>query len=390
MRSRGRIVVLVLLCVAVAFVAAAAAGRSAHRTAQSSLAVYLVRGEKVTPARRLVPQTSALAHRSLVALLRGPTSAERRLGYATMIPSRTVLRNLALAHGLLTVDLSRRFEAGGGSLSMQLRVAQIVFTATQFSSVKRVAFRLDGRPVDAIGGEGMMVKPPVGRATFEAQVPPILVEQPLPGDTVNTPLLVRGSANVFEAQLAVDVKRPSGKLLAHRSVHASAGTGTRGPFAVRIPLSGVTGKVVALAYSHSAKTGAPINVVRVPITLGAGARAAARTAAHPPTVQVVRATVDRASRTVDLQLRICFSAGPRAQVTISERRTYRGTVMTRSWVPSGEIPNRISPFACRAGWRVNWLLAPRLRGPGSYQTTIRVRDAYGRWSEPAGVSLTSP
>lgn len=280
MSSRRRIGILVLVGVAVALVAGAAAGRSEHRTAQSSFAVYLVRGEKMTPVRRLIPQTSALARGSLEALLRGPTMAERRLAYRTMIPPRTVLHGVGLAHGLLTVDLSKRFQAGGGSLSMQLRVAQIVFTATQFSSVKRVAFRLDGRPVEAIGGEGVPVKPPVGRPAFEAQAPPILVEQPLRGDTVTTPLRVRGSANVFEAQLAVDVKRPSGRLLAHRSVRASAGTGTRGRFSVRIPLSGLTGSVVIVAYSHSAKTGAPINGVRVPVTLSAASLGTARTATH--------------------------------------------------------------------------------------------------------------
>jgi Immunoglobulin-like domain of bacterial spore germination/Sporulation and spore germination len=258
---------VVALAAAAALAAGAAAGGSQSRLAQSSVAIYLVRGAKVTPVRRLVPQTSAPARASLLALLRGPTSGERRAGYTTMLPSRTALRDLALAHGTLTVDLSSRFQAGGGSLSMQLRVAQVVFTATQFPSIKRIAFRLDGSPVKAIGGEGVLVDPPVGRAAFEAQAPAILVEQPLPGDIVTTPLLVRGSANVFEAQLAVDVKTPSGKLLAHRNVRASAGTGTRGRFSVRIPLQGRTGKVVVIAYSRSAKNGARINIVRAPITL---------------------------------------------------------------------------------------------------------------------------
>jgi Sporulation and spore germination/Immunoglobulin-like domain of bacterial spore germination len=270
MTSRERFRILVVLSLAAgaaALVVGAAAGRSQSRAAKSSLVAYLVRGEKVSPVRRLVPQTRGLARASLAALLRGPTSAERRLGYRTMIPSRTGLRDLSLADGLLTVDLSSRFQAGGGSLSMQLRVAQVVFTATQLASVQRVAFRLDGRPVKAIGGEGVMVDPPVGRTAFEAQAPAILVEQPLPGDTPTTPLEVRGSANVFEAQLAVDVKTTTGKLLTHRNLRASAGTGTRGRFSVRLPLRGTTGKVVVVAYSRSAKNGARINIVRVPITL---------------------------------------------------------------------------------------------------------------------------
>jgi hypothetical protein len=111
-----------------------------------------------------------------------------------------------------------------------------------------------------------MVEPPVGRATFEGQAPPILVEQPLPGETVKGPLLVRGSANVFEAQLFVDLRTSSGKVLVHRSVHSSAGSGTRGSFSVRIPLTGVTGKAVVVAYTRSAKNGAPINIVSVPVT----------------------------------------------------------------------------------------------------------------------------
>jgi hypothetical protein len=268
MRSSGRISLLVLVCLALALTTVAAAGRSAHRVSSSSFAVYLVRGEKVAPVRRVSLTGAARARASLTALLGGPTVAERRAGYASAVPAGTVLRDVALGRGLLTVDPSRRFEAGGGSLSMQLRVAQVVFTATQFPTVRRVAFRLDGRPVEAIGGEGVVVQPPVGRAAFEAQAPPILVEQPLPGDVVGRPLVVRGSANVFEAQLAVDVQTPAGRLLAHRSVKASAGSGTRGSFSVRVPLKGYSGKAVIVAYSRSAKNGARINVVRVPATVG--------------------------------------------------------------------------------------------------------------------------
>lgn len=267
MRSSTRALVVVLLSTAVAAAAGTSAGRSTGGTAARPLTVYLVRGERLAPVRRVVPASAAVARASLAALLRGPTAAERRAGYLSAIPPGTVVHDLGLARGVLTVDLTRRFESGGGSLSMQLRVAQVVFTATQFSSVRRVAFRIDGRPVAAIGGEGVMVSPPVGRAAFEAQAPPILVEQPLPGDRVRTPLVVRGSANVFEAQLAVDVQTPAGKVLAHRNVRASSGTGTRGRFSVTVPLGTRTRKVVVLAYTRSAKDGSRIDTVRIPVTI---------------------------------------------------------------------------------------------------------------------------
>ena len=252
----------------VAFVLLALCGASSPAAAPGrSVTVYLVRAGHVAPVRRVVPRTAAPARAALTALLAGPTAAERRQGYTSAIPGSTGLRSVALSHGVLTVDLTRRFESGGGSQSMLLRVAQVVHTATQFQTVERVAFRLDGRPVAAIGGEGVIVSPPVGRTAFEAQAPAILVEQPLPGDRVSTPLRIRGTANVFEARFSIDVVKATGGRLAHRAVSASAGTGTRGSFDVTIPLGTASGRVVVVAYVNSPKDGSRIDVVRVPVTL---------------------------------------------------------------------------------------------------------------------------
>lgn len=252
----------------VVFVLLALGGSSSLAAAPvRSVTVYLVRAGHVAPVRRVVPRTAAPARAALTALLAGTTVTERRQGYTSAIPVSTGLRGVALSHGVLTVDLTRRFESGGGSRSMLLRVAQVVHTATQFQTVERVAFRLDGRPVAAIGGEGVIVSPPVGRTAFEAQAPAILVEQPLPGDRVSTPLRIRGTANVFEARFAIDVVKATGGRLAHRAVSASAGTGTRGSFDVTIPLGTASGRVVVVAYVNSPKDGSRIDVVRVPITL---------------------------------------------------------------------------------------------------------------------------
>jgi hypothetical protein len=110
---------------------------------------------------------------------------------------------------------------------------------------------------------------------------------------------------------------------------------------------------------------------------------------HLPTVQIMRATLDRNAHTVDLRVRICYSAGRRAQVTIIERRTFHGRHTTHRWAPRGEEPTRVSRFTCRTGWRLNWLLEPRLRGPGTYTATIRVRDGFGRWSPAVAFTVVS-
>ena len=245
--------------------AASARGETrASPASQRQITVYLVRAEHISPVRRTVPVTVGVARAALVALLRAPSARERAAGYSTAIPGGTTLRTVTVARGFATVDLSARFQAGGGSTSMLLRVAQVVHTATQFSSVHRVAFRLDGRPIVAIGGEGVIVSPPVGRAAFEAQAPPILVEQPLPGDTVRGTIVVRGTANVFEARLVVEL-RAGGVVLARKLVSASAGTGTRGTFSTRIATRAPARPLTVVVYSRSPKDGAQINVVRVPI-----------------------------------------------------------------------------------------------------------------------------
>jgi hypothetical protein len=239
-------------------------GSARPRVAPLGVAVYFVRAEHVAPLRRFVPRTGVIAAATVRALLAGPTVKERRAGYTTAVPSSTGLRTLALSQGVLTVDLTRRFESGGGSLSMQLRVAQIVYTATQFPSVQRVRFRIAGRPVRSIGGEGLLVVPPPGRAQVDAHAPAILVEQPLPLDRVRSPLIVRGSANVFEARLTVELRTASGSVLAHRELSASAGTGTRGRFATSLPTR-ATGRVAICAFSPSPKDGQPINTTCLPV-----------------------------------------------------------------------------------------------------------------------------
>jgi Sporulation and spore germination/Immunoglobulin-like domain of bacterial spore germination len=264
----GTACAVVVAAVAVAGARAGApAGASAGSADATRVAVYLVRGERVAPLRRTLPRTAAVLRGALDALLRGPTVAERRAGYTSAIPVGAVLRGVALTGGVATIDLTGRYAAGGGSLSMLLRVAQIVHTATQFPTVRRVAFRIDGKPVAAISGEGVVVSPPVSRAIFEGQAPAILVEQPLPGDHVSSPILVRGTANVFEARLDLDLVTATGRLLTHRTLTASAGTGTRGRFQAQITLAARPGRIILVAYTHSAKNGARTNTVRIPLTL---------------------------------------------------------------------------------------------------------------------------
>ena len=109
--------------------------------ARSRVAAYFLRGEKLGVGARRA-EGEAVARGALEALLAGPSDEERDAGLTTEIPDGTELLDLAVADGTATVDLSDAFEDGGGSASMQARVAQVVATLTQFPSIERVAFRL--------------------------------------------------------------------------------------------------------------------------------------------------------------------------------------------------------------------------------------------------------
>lgn len=239
-------------------------------TAQRTLtvALYFLRQEKLAVARRAVGETPRIGTAALQELLAGPTDQEISFGLSTEIPPGTRLNDLAIADGVATVDLSADFAAGGGSFSMQARVAQVVFTLTQFSSVRAVRFRLDGQPVSAIGGEGVVVEPPPSRADFEDLLPLIFVEVPGPGEAVTSPLRVAGSANTFEAMFMVRLSTAEGAVLYEEPAMVTSGSGTRGTFDLTIPfvVSQPVDGILRL-WEYSAKDGSEVNIVEIPLRL---------------------------------------------------------------------------------------------------------------------------
>ena len=233
----------------------------------STFAVYLLRDGVIAPVRRTVASTPAVARASLEALMTGPTGAEESDGLVTAIPDGTTLLDVSVADGVATVDLSGTFDDGGGSASMLRRVAQVVATLTQFSTIERVAFRLDGEPVETIGGEGVVVDPPIGRIAIEEQSPQILIESPLPEDTVTSPIRLRGTANVFEATVSIELRNETGAVVYEGFTTATSGTGTRGTFDTTVPLKDLDGPITIVAFEASAEDGRPLHVAKVPVTL---------------------------------------------------------------------------------------------------------------------------
>lgn len=149
---------------------------------------------------------------------------------------------------------------------MQSRLAQVVFTVTQYSNVTQVSFALDGKPVKVFGSEGLLLGHPVNRSDFEQLSPAILVESPATGDTVHSPLRVWGTANVFEGSFQLRLTDPSGRTVADTPVQAASGTGTRGSFdaTIRYPAT-QPGQGRLTAYYLSAKDGSQVTVAQIPV-----------------------------------------------------------------------------------------------------------------------------
>lgn len=238
-------------------------------------AIYLFladeRGEPgLVPVARTLPDSAAIAPATLEALLAGPTAEEAgapgRL--TTAIPSGTRALGLVLDGNVATIDLSRDFGSGGGSESMFGRVAQIVYTLTALPDIEAVLFRIDGRPVDALGGEGIVIAGPQTRDDFTEQLPEIFVDTPAWGASVAAPVRVSGLTRVFEATFQAQLFDDRGLALAETVVTASCGTGCWGTFDVELDARIDREQVGSLrVFEASAKDGSPVNVRVYPITL---------------------------------------------------------------------------------------------------------------------------
>jgi len=177
------------------------------------------------------------------------------------------LLGITLRDSIATVDLSRVFESGGGSASVRMRLAQLVYTLARVPGVRSVQVWLEGRAVDVFSGEGLEIGQPLTRADFPDFAPydddpPVVLLEPVPGSNVGEPVVVRGTANVFEAHVGLRVRDARGIVIVETWTTASCGTGCRGTFEKALELPDVVrGEIVIEAYSPSAEDGSDLHLV---------------------------------------------------------------------------------------------------------------------------------
>jgi germination protein M len=180
-------------------------GEESHRPGPFLVAVH-----------RDIPSTPRIALATLRELLDGPSAADAALveGIGTAVPTSTLVLGVAIDDRVATVDLSREFESGGGSLSMFARLAQVVYTVSQWPTVDEVAFELDGQPVTVFSNEGIEIDGPIGRDGFVDLLPRVFVDAPAAGAELRSGDRVTGVAAVFEGTFLYRLTDADGAVLA--------------------------------------------------------------------------------------------------------------------------------------------------------------------------------
>jgi germination protein M len=224
----------------------------------------------LVPVLRQVPVTRAVATAAMEALLAGPNQRERagRPELVTTIPAGTQLLGIRIDNRVAIVNLSKEYESGGGSLSIFGRLAQVVYTLTQFPTVDSVRFELDGKPVTVFSGEGLILDKAATRADFREVLPEIFVDRPAWGAAAGNPARITGETRVFEATFHAQLRDARGRVLVEETVTASCGTGCWGTFDVtlRYTVSDAQWGVLRV-YESSAKDGSDVNIVEYPVWL---------------------------------------------------------------------------------------------------------------------------
>ncbi len=247
----------------------AAPSPSSSAPAQTTVRLYFLRGEKLGVAERRVKHTTMPATASLKALLAGPGTAEQEAGLGTAIPASTRLLGLSIAEGTARVDLSNEFAAGGGSLSMSARIAQVVYTLTRFPTVRSVEVLLDGEPVKALGGEGIVLDGAQRRADWRDLEPNIFVESPGVGAVLPTPFVLAGTAMVFEGSFQARLVDSSERRVVNVVVQATRGAPGRGRFAKEVAFSTAARRGTLIVFAQNMEDGSRQDEVEIPVTFAA-------------------------------------------------------------------------------------------------------------------------
>lgn len=116
---------------------------------------------------RTVNYQSAPLTETVKSLMLGPDRSELNKGLLNLIPQETELNSIRIESGTAYIDFNEYFRYNSlGIEGYKAQLMQIVYTATEFGSVDKVQFLIDGEKMDYLGAEGVYIGEPINRDYF--------------------------------------------------------------------------------------------------------------------------------------------------------------------------------------------------------------------------------
>jgi hypothetical protein len=227
----------------------------------------------LVPERHAVPGTSAVAAAAVDELLRArPVFPGSRPPFA----AGTRLRGVRIRGGTATVDLSREVLRGPPGDAQRFPLQALVYTVTQFRTVKRVAVAVEGRAAGTVAGVPLAEFWDVAPGTALARDPavrlaPISLAAPGPGAVVQGGrLVVTGEASVHEGTVSLRLRDGDGRVQAQGYTTAATAAPGRGPFsgALGFAAPARSQRWTLEVFEVSAADGSVVYWVHVPIWVG--------------------------------------------------------------------------------------------------------------------------
>jgi len=217
---------------------------------------YLVREERV------VPQTDQVAQAAVETLINDEKS---------IFPPGTKVIDISIEKGLATVNFSKEvlYNSNVGSNGEALGIQSLVNTLTEFPNIEKVSFNVEGSaegPARDWWGHIGLYDQPFTRDLSRVNEPAIWVTHPSESQVVGIPLLIKGSARVYEGTVQIRLSDNSGKVLAESTATASEGAPGRGDFETSLKFNlPAEGKGTLEVYWVSPKDGSEQDKVTVPV-----------------------------------------------------------------------------------------------------------------------------
>ena len=102
-------------------------------------------------------------------LIEGVNADELNQGYLSLIPPGSKLKSIRVSDGIATLDFSEEFMFNTfGTEGMKNQLKQVIYTASEFPTVKAVQFLIEGKVVPYLG-ESVYTEKPLTKNSFPSE-----------------------------------------------------------------------------------------------------------------------------------------------------------------------------------------------------------------------------